>query len=185
MLVKGATGDKPKQRLTLICKTVWRHWATVSLKLPSKYIPALSFAQGTPTQIVGWYLMSSNQIIFRAFVCVYRYKKDALYHTDVTWRQWSGSTLVQVIAYFLTAPCYCLDQCSFIISGVLWHSCRSSQEILDVSVFYAYFQITHQIVDGCAGESIQLAGSVLFIYLWRRDLGVMLLWSGTPYTKII
>ena len=36
--------------------------------------------------------------------------------------QWTGSTLVQVMACWLTAPSHYLKQCWRIISKVLWHS---------------------------------------------------------------
>ena len=42
--------------------------------------------------------------------------------SDAIWRQRSGSTLAQVMAWCLTAPSHYLNQCWLIISKVLWHS---------------------------------------------------------------
>ena len=45
-----------------------------------------------------------------------------LWPSDVIWRQRTWSTLIPVIACFLTAPSHHLNQCCLIISEVLWHS---------------------------------------------------------------
>ena len=47
---------------------------------------------------------------------------NSLGPSDAIWRWRSWSTLVQVMAYCLTAPSHYLNQCWLIISKVLWHS---------------------------------------------------------------
>ena len=47
---------------------------------------------------------------------------NSLWPSDAIWRHRSGSTLVQVMAWCLTAPSHYLNQCWLIISEVLWHS---------------------------------------------------------------
>ena len=57
--------------------------------------------------------------------------------SDAKWQSRSGSTLAQVMAHFLMAPSQYLNQCSLIISEVLWPSTegdRVSQEILKISI---------------------------------------------------
>ena len=46
--------------------------------------------------------------------------------SDAIWRQWSWTTLAQVMACCLTAPSHYLNQCWLIIRGVLWHTSESS-----------------------------------------------------------
>ena len=63
----------------------------------------------------------SLEIIMQAFhlaCCSF----NSLWPSDVIGRHWSGLTLVQVIACFLTA----LNQCWLLISGVLWHLLQST-----------------------------------------------------------
>ena len=45
---------------------------------------------------------------------------------DGIWRQITGSTLAQVMAYCLTAPSHYLKQCWLIINKVLWLSCEGN-----------------------------------------------------------
>ena len=47
---------------------------------------------------------------------------NSLWPSDTIWRQRSGSTLAQVMAWCLTAPSHYLNQCWLIISEVMWHS---------------------------------------------------------------
>ena len=47
---------------------------------------------------------------------------NSLWPSHSIWRQGSRSTLVQVMACWLTAPSHYLNQCWLIISKVLWHS---------------------------------------------------------------
>ena len=51
---------------------------------------------------------------------------NSLRPSDAIWRQWSWTTLVQVMACCLTAPSHYLNQCWLIIRGVLWHTSESS-----------------------------------------------------------
>ena len=46
----------------------------------------------------------------------------SLWPSDTIWRQWSGSTMAQVMACCLTAQSHYLNQCWLIISKVTWHS---------------------------------------------------------------
>ena len=51
---------------------------------------------------------------------------NSLRPSDAIWRQWSWTTLAQVMACCLTAPSHYLNQCWLIIRGVLWHTSESS-----------------------------------------------------------
>ena len=46
---------------------------------------------------------------------------NSLWPCDTIWRQRSGSTLAQVMAFCLMAPSHYLNQCWLIISKVQWH----------------------------------------------------------------
>ena len=50
------------------------------------------------------------------------YLLNSLWPSDAIWRQGSGSTLAQVMAWCLTAPSHYMNQCLLIICGVLHHS---------------------------------------------------------------
>ena len=47
---------------------------------------------------------------------------NTLWPGDAIWHQRSWSTLVQVMAWCLTAPSHYLNQCWLNINGILWHS---------------------------------------------------------------
>ena len=49
---------------------------------------------------------------------------NSLWSRDTIWRQRSGSTLAQVMAFCLTARSHYLNQCWLIISKVEWHSSK-------------------------------------------------------------
>ena len=51
---------------------------------------------------------------------------NSLRPSDAIWRQWSWTTLAQVMACCLTAPSHYLNQCWLITRGVLWHTSESS-----------------------------------------------------------
>ena len=70
----------------------------------------------------GWRGSSINQSI----VSVILSAVNSLWPSDAIWRQRSGSTLAQVMAWCLTAPSHCLNQCWLIISMVQWHSYEGS-----------------------------------------------------------
>ena len=56
----------------------------------------------------------------------YRMAFNSLRPSDAIWRQWSWTTLAQIMACCLTAPSHYLNQCWLIIRGVLWHTSESS-----------------------------------------------------------
>ena len=51
-----------------------------------------------------------------------KFVRSSLWHSDAIRRQWSRSTLAQVMACYLTAPSHYLNQCWLVIGKVLWHS---------------------------------------------------------------
>ena len=66
--------------------------------------------------------------------------------SDAKWQHRSGSTLAQVMAHFLMVPRHYLNQCSLIISEVLWPSTegnRVSQEILKISILDVNLKINN------------------------------------------
>ena len=84
------------------------------------YLPgALSFCQVTGTQQIG-------TCRFYVFEWVAVTWFNSLRPSDAIWRQWSWTTLAQVMACCLTAPSHYLNQCWLIIRGVLWHTSESS-----------------------------------------------------------
>ena len=58
--------------------------------------------------------------------CVWSFSFNSLRPSDAIWRQWSWTTLAQVMACCLTAPSHYLNQCWLFIRGVLWHTSESS-----------------------------------------------------------
>ena len=63
------------------------------------------------------------RLTFCLEICIIStYAIKSLWPNDAIWRQTSRSTLVQVMAYCLTAPSHYLNQCWLIISEVKWLS---------------------------------------------------------------
>ena len=58
--------------------------------------------------------------------CAKQLPVKTLQPSDTTWWHRSGSTLAQVMAWCLMAPCYYLNQCWLIIQSVLSHSPESN-----------------------------------------------------------
>ena len=110
----------------------------ISLKFvpqgPINNIPAL-------VQIMAWRrpgdkpLSGPIMVGLPTHICVTRPQwVNWLWPCDTIWRQRSGSTLAQVMAWCLMAPSHYLNQCWLIITEVLWHSLntnfiRSHEEI--------------------------------------------------------
>ena len=65
-----------------------------------------------------------KQLLTKRWLWVQRI--NSLRPSDAIWRQWSWTTLAQVMACCLTAPSHYLNQCWLIIRGVLWHTSESS-----------------------------------------------------------
>ena len=79
----------------------------------------------------------------RAFQVFYDFVDDlclfnSLRPSDAIWRQWSWTTLAQVMACSLTAPSHYLNQCWLIIRGVLWHSSENSFAGIDQGIDSGY-----------------------------------------------
>ena len=67
------------------------------------------------TNVRYWYIIRTSPVSL-----------NSLRPSDAIWRQWSWTTLAQVMACCLTAPSHYLNQCWLIIRGVLWHTSESS-----------------------------------------------------------
>ena len=68
---------------------------------------------------------------------------NSLWPNDAIWRQRSGSTLAQVMAWCLTAPSHYLNQCWFTFSKVHWHSFEYIlQEMIELSITKISWKIT-------------------------------------------
>ena len=98
--------------------------------------------------------------------------------SDAKWQHRSGSTLAQVKAHFLMAPSHYLNQCSLIISEVLWPSIegdRVSQEIPKISILDMNLKINNLRLRPhlpCAND---------LRYFWPADQGGSpVLMSGDP-----
>ena len=87
--------------------------------LPCRYWRVQTFLTLLPF-FVNWY-----SVTFR-FCLDYHQALNSLRPSDAIWRQWSWTTLAQVMACCLTAPSHYLNQCWLIIRGVLWHTSESS-----------------------------------------------------------
>ena len=72
-----------------------------------------------------FYQVEGSQLS-RAYLDGLCYIVNSLWPGDAIWWQWSGSTLVKVMACYLIAPSHDLNQCWLIIKSVLWHSPESS-----------------------------------------------------------
>ena len=57
--------------------------------------------------------MAANQLTHNSVI-------NSLWPSDAIWRQWSRSTLMQVMACCLTAPSHYLNQCWLIVTKVAW-----------------------------------------------------------------
>ena len=66
------------------------------------------------------------QLWYKVFLRNVSQAINALRPGDAIWRQWSRTTLTQVMTWCLTAPSHYLNQCWLIIRGVLWHSSENS-----------------------------------------------------------
>ena len=79
---------------------------------------------------------------------------NSLGPSDTTWRQRSGTTLAQAMAWCLTALSHHLNQCLLIITHALWHSpqgnsIRNAQDIYPWHAFencYFHICLRHQWV---------------------------------------
>ena len=93
-------------------------------------IGVVTLAAIAMTTILESYLESSGTPRFHLLVpslqINYRDFFNSLGPSDVIWRQWSWTTLAQVMACCLTAPNHYLNQCWLIIIGVLYHSSENS-----------------------------------------------------------
>ena len=81
-----------------------------ALSIHEAFTVKVSFTAAWVTIYIYWLLSSVN----------------SLRPSDAIWRQWSWTTLAQVMACCLTAPSHYLNQCWLIIRGVLWHISESS-----------------------------------------------------------
>ena len=106
-------------------ENVWI-WIKISLKFVPKVrinnIPAL-------VQIMTWCrigdkpLSEPMMVNLLMHICVTRPQwVNLLWPNDTIWQHNTMSILTQVMACFLMAPSYYLNQCWLIISDVLWHS---------------------------------------------------------------
>ena len=64
--------------------------------------------------------------VFQYVVCKMAIILSKMKCVNVIWWYRSGSTLAQVMACCLTAPSHYLNQCWFLMSEVLWHSCEGN-----------------------------------------------------------
>ena len=86
-------------------------WQHISVKLESKDKNFLQ--QNTSQQVVCKKLV----VLLRPWwECV-----NSLWSNDAIWQHRSGSTMVQVMVCFLTAPSHYMNRCLVLISEVLWH----------------------------------------------------------------
>ena len=63
-------------------------------------------------------------------LCLRVHFLNSLWPSDIIWRHKSGTTLAQLMASCLTTPSHYLNQCWFIIEGVLWHFTRNAHELI-------------------------------------------------------
>ena len=125
--------------------------------------------------------------------------KAVLGPSDTIWRQRSGSTFVQVMACYLTAPSHYLNRCWLIISKALWHSSdaiivRRSEDTNQQNKIENYiFRITfrsprgewvNKIYEGSQGCRVAVGVfNMIFVYLgycwfllWLWRFAVTCIW---------
>ena len=89
-----------------------------------------------PWAAMQWSQITANQKAMTSWYLSLQNNPGSVHdgYSDVMWHHWTWSTLVQVMAYCLMAPCRYVNLCWLIISVVLWHSPKgnftgSSQDI--------------------------------------------------------
>ena len=86
----------------------------------------LSVKKAAPNRLyLLWYtgVQHLKDIFCQALSAIWTHSPlNSLGPSDTIWRQISGSTLAQVMAYCLMAPSHYLNQCWLILSKVQWHS---------------------------------------------------------------
>ena len=117
------------------------YWSYDSLVLSHQYKPIICWSSkhNQTTGMLGATFTKSCYVIhsyhnksFGVLKMVFLYHPffmfvlNSLRPSDAIWRQWSWTTLAQVMACCLTAPSHYLNQCWLIIKGVLWHTSESS-----------------------------------------------------------
>ena len=101
---------------------------------------------------------------------------NSLRPSDAIWRQWSWTTLAQVMACCLTAPSHYLNQCWLIIRGVLWHTSESSFAGIAQGIDSGYeFEkyILKNIFKSPRGQWVKLCLGLainIIYYLWNPTL---------------
>ena len=104
---------------------------------------------------------------------------NSLRPSDAIWRQWSWTTLAQVMACCLTAPSHYLNQCWLIIRGVLWHTSESSFAGIAQGIESGYeFEkdILKNIFKSPRGQWVKKAKNPLTMTTWdcfQRDLQIL------------
>ena len=92
----------------------------------------------TKRQMMQWYTRRVTQLLTQS--CFVSWI-NSLWPGDTIWRQWSWSTLAQVMACCLTAPGHYLNQCWLPNSEVLWHSAESNFTVIAQQLYHMTLKI--------------------------------------------
>ena len=100
----------------------------ISIKISLKFVPKGQINNITAlVQIMAWCWPGNKPLSEPMLLCVQMHVTQALWvyslrPSDAIWRQWSWTTLAQVMACCLMAPSHYLNQYWLIISKVLWQA---------------------------------------------------------------
>ena len=98
------------------------------LKAPSHYLNHCVFIMSIHIPVRAITLKIFQPSIIEINLKIIYLKFHSLGPSDAIWCWRSWSTLVQVMACYLTAPSHYLNQCWLTISKVLWHSSRRFED---------------------------------------------------------
>ena len=109
------------------------HWSGIHCNIQAEFLGTGNQCEDKMATAVSWY-WNSPHVLF-SITCMSDYNLNWCWHVmncilthcslvsgNTMWWQRSGSTLTQVMACCLAAPCHYPNQCWLTISEVLWHS---------------------------------------------------------------
>ena len=137
----GAPDRRPSSQVYASQLGAANHWnvsRNVSYRVHCIMYRIISWARRIVSALLAWAVRKAiNRMIWgvnKLFHVFYQSNPveniqviiNSLRPSDDIWRQRTGSTLAQVMAWCLTAPSHYLNQCWLIITKVLWRSCEDN-----------------------------------------------------------
>ena len=111
---------------------------------------------------------------------------NSLRPSDAIWQHLSESTLVQVMAWCLTAPIHYLNQCWLIIKGVLWYSPYNifTGSARDISSWYEFENYNFEIMATSPRGQWDQADPVWWKCGWEFEFMLTLNVRGPSYLDL-